>query len=167
MTFFSYRFQVTSCDTCPHQMLLLDSLGHIGNAVPETIELGCHLCYGRPRDEHVVQHWDLAVSVEIANRILARVRRPLQFIHMPVPKDRNDDVLFQPLTNLALSEGTDLYLGCLHRGDDAGNAAKLARARSYARVTDISSECSWGRSDPAHLDAILAAHKTLSHRPKT
>ena len=30
-------------------------LARLGNAVPEPVELGYHLCYGTPNDEHVVQ----------------------------------------------------------------------------------------------------------------
>lgn len=59
---------------------MLDSLGKIGNTVPETIELGDHLCYSSPRDEHVVQPRNLAVSVEIANGIPEPIQRPVQCI---------------------------------------------------------------------------------------
>ena len=42
-------------------------LTQIGNAVPAAIELGYHLCYGSPADEHCVQPKDMAIMVEIAN----------------------------------------------------------------------------------------------------
>ena len=35
--------------------------------------------------------------VEIANATSAGVVRPIQFFHMPVPKDRTDDTYFAPL----------------------------------------------------------------------
>ena len=42
----------------------------IGAAVPRDIELGYHLCYGSPRDEHIVQPKDMAIMVEMVERHL-------------------------------------------------------------------------------------------------
>jgi hypothetical protein len=64
----------------------LDVLGKVGDAVPAAIELGYHLCYGSPADEHLVQPKDTALMVEMTNAIAARVKRPIQFFHLPVPK---------------------------------------------------------------------------------
>ena len=61
------------------------------------IELGYHLCYGSPADEHMVQPKDTGIMVEMANAIVAGVARPIQFFHMPVPKGRTDDAYFAPL----------------------------------------------------------------------
>jgi len=60
-------------------------LTEIGDAVPAAVELGYHLCYGSPADEHLVQPKDAGIMVEIVNRIVAGVRRPIQFFHLPVP----------------------------------------------------------------------------------
>ena len=67
------------------------------------IELGYHLCYGSPADEHLVQPKDAGIMVEITNAIVAGVRRPIQFFHMPVPKARTDDAYFAPLGRLKLA----------------------------------------------------------------
>src|SRR5215468_10220835 len=69
----------------------LPVLIRIGNAVPAAVELGYHLCYGSPADEHCVQPKDMGIMVEIANAVAAGVGRPIQFFHMPVPKGRTDD----------------------------------------------------------------------------
>src|SRR6516225_8229020 len=63
----------------------IDVLTRIGEAVPTAIELGYHLCYGSPADEHCVQPKDMGIMVEIANATSAGVARPIQFFHMPVP----------------------------------------------------------------------------------
>ena len=47
----------------------------LGNAVPEHAELGYHLCYGTPNDEHVVMPTDLANTVETTHGILAGLER--------------------------------------------------------------------------------------------
>ena len=46
----------------------LPVLIRVGNAVPAAIELGYHLCYGSPADEHCVQPKDMGIMVELATR---------------------------------------------------------------------------------------------------
>jgi methionine synthase II (cobalamin-independent) len=136
----------------------VDNLVKIGDAVPADIELGYHLCYGSPADEHMVLPKDMGIMVEIANAIVAVVKRPIQFFHMPVVKQRTDDAYFAPLKGLKLRPETELYLGLIHHNDAAGDAARLAAARRHARVDGIGTECGMARGDPARLPALLAAH---------
>jgi hypothetical protein len=136
----------------------IDTLTQIGNAVPAAIELGYHLCYGSPADEHCIQPKDMAVMVEIVNATSARVNRPIQFFHMPVPKGRTDDAYFTPLDNLRLHPETKLYLGLVHYDDAAGDAARIAAARRHVRVDGVATECGMARGDPERLPSLLAAH---------
>jgi hypothetical protein len=133
-------------------------LTEIGDAVPAAIELGYHLCYGSPADEHVVQPKDMAIMVEMANAVSRGVKRVIQFFHMPVPKSRSDDGYFAPLENLRLGPDTELYLGLIHHNDAQGDAARLTAARRHARVDGVATECGMARGDPARLPALLAAH---------
>src|SRR5262252_1031695 len=96
--------------------------------------------------------------VEIVNAVSTGVRRPIQFLHLPVPKPRTDDAYFAPLAGLKLRAETDLYLGLVHRDDMAGNAARLAAARRHVRVDGVATECGMARSDPERFRALLAAH---------
>jgi hypothetical protein len=142
----------------------LEVLTEVGAAVPETVELGYHLCYGSPLDEHLVQPKDTRVLVEIINAIAARVPRSVQYFHLPVPQARADDAYFAPLEELALRDGTELYLGLIHHADKNGDAARLAAARKHTRVDGVGTECGMGRGDPARLESLLAAHATLVRR---
>ncbi len=136
----------------------LTVLSEIGDAVPAAIELGYHLCYGSPADEHLVQPKDTGIMVEMANSISSGVRRPIQFFHMPVPKGRTDDGYFAPLKNLRLRPDTGLYLGLIHHNDVHGDATRLATARRHAHVDGVSTECGMARGDPERLPSLLAAH---------
>ena len=136
----------------------IDVLTRIGNAVPKAVELGYHLCYGSPLDEHCVQPRDMGIMVEIANGTSAGVSRPIEFFHMPVPRDRNDDGYFAPLANLRLKPVTELYLGLVHHDDAAGDVARLMAARRHARVAGVATECGMARGDPARLPGLLEAH---------
>jgi hypothetical protein len=130
----------------------------IGDAVPAGVELGYHLCYGSPADEHLVQPKDTRLMVEMTNAIVAGVKRPIQFFHMPVPKGRTDDAYFAPLKALKLGPDTELYLGLIHHDDAAGDKMRLAAARRHVRVDGIGTECGMARGDPTRLAGLLAAH---------
>jgi hypothetical protein len=133
-------------------------LTEIGDAVAPAIELGYHLCYGSPQDEHCVQPKDAAIMVEIVNRTASGVKRPIQFFHLPVPQPRTDDAFFAPLANLKLPPETELYLGLVHRDDMPGNAARLSVARRHTKVDGVATECGMARGDPERFPALLAAH---------
>jgi hypothetical protein len=137
-------------------------LAEIGDGVPAGAELGYHLCYGSPADEHLVQPKDACLMVEMINAVSARVGRPIHYFHLPVPKNRTDDAYFEPLGGLALHTETQLYLGLIHYDDAAGDIARLAAARRYARVDGIATECGMARGDPARLPALLNAHATAA-----
>ncbi|HEY3919639.1 MAG TPA: hypothetical protein VGL83_17755 [Stellaceae bacterium] len=136
----------------------IDVLTKIGEAVPRGVELGYHLCYGSPADEHMVQPKDAGLMVEMTNAVAASVKRPIQFFHLPVPKPRTDDAFFVPLEKLKLPAGTDLYLGLVHHNDDAGNKARLAAGKRHAKVDGIGTECGMARGEPSRLPSLLAAH---------
>ena len=77
----------------------------IGDGVPAAIELGYHLCYGSPADEHVIQPKDAAIMVEMINAVSAGVRRSIEFFHLPVPKPRIDDDLFRTTRRAEVAPG--------------------------------------------------------------
>lgn len=145
-----------------HKQEIIASLAELGDAVPPEVELGYHLCYGSPLDEHCVQPKDMGVLVEISEGILGAVNREVSYLHLPVPRERDDEAYFRPLAGLWIPAETDLYLGCVHPGDDAANSRKLELASAQVKISGIGSECGWGRGDPDALDAIIEAHKTLA-----
>jgi len=138
---------------------ILAELARLGQRVPSDVELGYHLCYGTPKDEHLVMPKDTAILVEISNGLVARLGRSLDFLHLPVPKDRTDPGYFAPLSLLRLPAGTMLYLGLIHHDDHAGDQARIAAAKTVVPVFGIASECGWGRTDPARVPGLLAAHR--------
>lgn len=138
------------------------TLANVAKLVPATIDLGFHLCYGSPKGEHLIEPKDMNILVELANSISNVVTRPINYIHMPVPKERNDDSYFRPLSKLSLNNNTALYLGLVHQSDKEGNTLKLLMARKYADIDGIASECGLGRGNPKMLDNILEEHLRLA-----
>lgn len=137
-----------------------DMLGRLGDAVPRGIEMGYHLCYGSPRDEHLVQPKDSGILVEMMEGIAATTHRPIDFFHIPVPKGRTDDVFYAPLAAWKRPAGAKLYLGLLHHDDDAGDRARVAVARRHISGDfGLSAECGWGRTEPGRLPGLLKGHR--------
>jgi hypothetical protein len=137
-------------------------LDRLGAAVPEAVEMGYHLCYGSPLDEHVVQPEDMAILVEIMNGIGDGARRRIDFLHVPVPKPRTDDAYFAALAGWRRRPETRLYLGLLHFDDRQGDAARIAAAKRVVADFGIASECGWGRADPGRTPGLLASHRVAA-----
>lgn len=136
----------------------VSALREIGDAVPQDIELGFHLCYGSPADEHLVQPEDGAILVAIANAVTADLGRNIEFFHFPVPRARSDDAYFEPFADLDVGEQTERYFGLIHYDDARGDAARLATALRHTRLDGIATECGMARGDPTRLESLLAAH---------
>ena len=142
-----------------YKQRIFDQLARLGEHVPTEVELGYHLCYGTPKDEHLVMPEDTAILVEIANGITGSLQRRLDFIHMPVPKDRVDDAYYAPLSQLQLSNEARLYLGLIHHDDHAGDMARIIAARKVVPAFGIASECGWGRTDPQRVPGLIESHR--------
>ncbi len=54
-----------------------------------------------------------------------------------------------------------LYLGLIHYADTAGDRARIAAAQKVVRRFGVATECGWGRTDPARVPALLAAHRNI------
>jgi hypothetical protein len=134
-------------------------LGRLGDAVPDGVEMGYHLCYGSPADEHLVQPNDLGILVEMMNGVASTTKRRVDFIHIPVPKPRTDSAYFAPLRQWRHASGTRLYLGLIHYDDEAGDRARIEVARQFVPDFGIASECGWGRTDPTRLSGLLNSHR--------
>jgi hypothetical protein len=137
-------------------------LARLGDAVPASVELGYHLCYGSPADEHLVMPRDTAILVEIANGCREVLRRRVDFLHLPVPKARTDADYFRPLARLAGFDESTLYLGLIHHDDAKGDVARIEAARGFVKAFGVASECGWGRTDPGRVSDLLVSHRAAA-----
>jgi hypothetical protein len=142
---------------------MLASFGRIlvelGNHVPADIELLFHFCYGDSNHRHVVEPIDMGDMVAVANHLGREIDRPIQLIHMPVPRDRADDAYFEPLRGLRLKPETQLALGLVHHTDGiAGTRRRLAAAEKYVNNFAIATECGFGRRRPDTIPELLRIH---------
>jgi hypothetical protein len=101
--------------------------------------------------------------VEFANRVARDIARPIQLVHMPVPRNRADDAYFEPLRRLRLRPETELCLGLVHHTDGvAGTTRRLATARKYAAAFSVATECGFGRRDPRTIPELLRIHAEVA-----
>jgi hypothetical protein len=127
--------------------------------VPADVEMGYHLCYGSPADEHLVMPRDMGVMVGMANGVRRALRRRIDFLHMPVPKDRTDDAYFAPLAKLSGFGDSMIYLGLIHHDDCAGDLSRILTAHAFLTRFGVASECGWGRTDPQRVPGLLESHR--------
>ncbi|MEM7534882.1 MAG: hypothetical protein AAF639_22080 [Chloroflexota bacterium] len=141
---------------------IAERLVRLGNAVPEDVELGYHLCYGDSGHRHFVEPQDTKLLVEVANAIADNLNRPLHWIHMPIPRDRDDEAFFLPLKSLNLSADTELYIGLVHITDGvAGTERRIRAAQAVISDFGVATECGFGRRPVETVAELLQIHKTV------
>jgi len=130
--------------------------------VPEEVLMGCHLCYGDPGFGRFVAPADLSLAVRMANAAHKSVNRRIDFYHMPVPRHRDDEAYFAPLSDLAVGEAR-LYLGLVHDANGVeGGLRRLATARKYVAEVGIATECGLGRRPKDSIPHLLRIHREVA-----
>jgi hypothetical protein len=142
---------------------IIGQLVALSTSVPADVELGYHLCYGDAGHKHFKEPQDTSVLVAIANGIAAGVTRPLNWIHLPVPRDRSDDAYFAPLRDLKLHPETELYLGLVHYTDGVeGAQRRIAVAQSVVQRFGVATECGMGRRPAETIPDLLRIHAAVA-----
>lgn len=142
---------------------IVERLVRIGRRVPDDVELGYHLCYGDYQHQHFKEPEDTRKLVDIANAISAGVQRPIQFIHLPVPRDRDDEAYFAPLRDLQLHPETELYLGLVHYTDGVeGTRRRIETAKKVVPSFGVATECGLGRRPAETIPDLLRIHAEVS-----
>ncbi len=142
---------------------LVAAIARVSNAVPEGAELGLHFCYGDPNHKHVVEPPDTCRMVNLANLLAVAIKRPITWMHMPVPRDRDDDPYFAPLKELRMGPETELFLGVIHLTDGLeGAKRRIAAARKVVKDFGVATECGFGRRNPETTMDLLRLHRQVA-----
>ena len=138
---------------------IVERLVRLGNQVPAGVELGYHLCYGDVEHSHFVDPQDTAKLAAIARGVCDGVERPVNWMHMPVPRGRNDEAYFAPLNELQLQPQTELFLGLVHITDGVHGAnARIAAAQTVVSDFGVATECGFGRRPSETIPDLLEVH---------
>lgn len=136
----------------------------VAATIPPDVQFGIHLCYGDVAEKHFVEPADAANLAAVANALSAKIVRPIAFLHLPVPIERDDAAYFAPLDALALHPETQLYLGLVHHEDGVAGATKrVAAARPAVAEAGLASfgiatECGFGRGPAERTAPLLRLH---------
>jgi len=150
----------------PLKQGILQRLVRLIDSVDRDVECGVHLCYGDVEHHHFVEPNDMGLLVEIATSLVAAADRNVNFIHMPVPKSRVDEVYFAALQNLNIPSTTELILGLVHYDDLEGTRIRIESAAKTGKRFAIATECGMGRTPFHELESILAI-SMLESNPRT
>jgi len=142
---------------------VLVRLRRLGDLVPEDVELGYHLCYGDAGHRHFKEPEDAGLLVEVANDICASLGRPVNWVHLPVPRERADPAYFAPLGESRLDPETELYLGLVHLTDGAeGARQRMKTALQVVPGFGVATECGLGRRPPETIPDLLRLHAQVA-----
>jgi methionine synthase II (cobalamin-independent) len=142
---------------------LADGIARAADAVQADVEMGLHFCYGDVDHKHAFEPKHAGPAVELANRMAAQVRRPITWVHIPVPRGRADAEYFAPLAGLKLKPGTELYLGLVHFTDGLeGASRRIAGAKMAVSDFGIATECGMGRRPPGTIRDLLRLHREIA-----
>lgn len=137
-------------------------LARLTDSIPADICAGLHWCYGDSGHRHFAQPKDAQLMVDTWNEVSSNVKRRIDWIHMPVPRDRTDKDFFRPFEQLWLGPETRLYLGLIHLTDGVeGAAARYAAASKYLDGFGVATECGFGRRDPSTILDLLDLHAEI------
>jgi hypothetical protein len=138
-------------------------LGKVIDWVPQNVRLGIHLCYGDYQHKHWMEPKDTGLMVDVANTTFAIASRKVDWLHLPVPRNRDDDAYFAPLEKLELSRGTQLYLGLVHLTDGVkGAKRRIEAAERHITGFGIATECGLGRRPAETIPDVMKLMATLA-----
>jgi methionine synthase II (cobalamin-independent) len=142
---------------------VIDRLAACAEKIPTDVQVGFHLCYGDFQHKHFMNPRDLGVVTDISNRLTEATERTIDWIHVPVPIDRDDSDYFAPLSRLSLDPETTFYLGLIHYDDGVGGALRRTKAASeFADGFGIGTECGFGRRDVETIPDLLRLHGEIA-----
>ncbi|MQA83735.1 MAG: hypothetical protein GEV03_03630 [Streptosporangiales bacterium] len=146
----------------PAEDEIVRRLLRIGAFVPEDVPLGYHLCHWDARHEQFVAPADTSRLVAVANRLGDDLAHSLDWIHLPVPQDRDDDGYFSPLVALRRRPETQLYLGLVHLDDGLEGARRRISAAKAVGDFGIAAECGLGRRPAEQVPDLLRLHAEVA-----
>lgn len=139
------------------------------DAVPPPARAGLHLCYGGynsagtgedPLNRRIE---DTALMVDFFHAVRRASVRPIDWLHIPVPRQRDDDAYFAPLQQLDLGPETQLYLGLIYLEDGLGGARRKLEAAGR-RVEGFGVAAACGLNNPGATSRPRTAEMLQRHR---
>ncbi|MEC9271006.1 MAG: hypothetical protein VYC75_10495 [Actinomycetota bacterium] len=138
-------------------------LEHLGDLIPEAVELGYHFCYGDAGHQHFTEPADTGHLAWAIRTVVDGLSRSVEWIHLPVPRGRDDLAYFEPLADIDVPADTELYLGLVHQtGGESGTRRRIHAASQVVARFGVATECGLGRRPLDTIGALLDQHVAVS-----
>jgi methionine synthase II (cobalamin-independent) len=152
---------------------LSEAVARCIDVVPAGVEVGLHFCYGghnsngRSDDPRHRSLDDTALMTEFGNAVFAAVHRLVNWLHLPVPRPRSEESYFEPLRQLAVPSGTEIYLGLLYLDDgEDGTRRRIAAAEKSIHGFGVATACGMSpfvsKIPPERIPEMLAYHRHVA-----
>jgi len=134
---------------------------HLGEQVPADVELGYHFCHGD--SDAVPQPFDTGFMAEVGSAVLQEIRRPVAWLHIPIPVGRGTNAEFyEPLRALRAHPRTEVMLGLAHPSDGVDGARRrMDLARRFLPDFGVAAPCGLGRSSSELVPMLLRLYRAL------
>lgn len=145
---------------------IIERLVELAENVKGDVELGFHFCYGDFGHRHFIEPSDVGIMVDVFLSLRERVKRRVDWVHMPVPKERVDEGYFRALKGVVFGD-TELFLGLVHEGDEVGTRRRIEVARAFLDGIGrggwgVATECGLGRTGVGELEGIWEIMRRVS-----
>jgi hypothetical protein len=128
---------------------LAAALARAIDAVAPSVPSGLHFCYGGHNSNGMPREGlnrreinDTGLMASFFNAIHARVHRPINWLHIPVPRPHSEPRYFEALKNLECDPQMKLFLGLLYPDDGLERtSAKLQAARACGMPFGVAAAC--------------------------
>jgi hypothetical protein len=139
----------------------MTDLVDLASGIPEAVPLGLHWCYGTWGGWPMTEMPNLELCVRLSNEAVKRIKRRVDYVHMPVVPNP-DDAFLAPLRNLKIGD-TRVFLGLIHPQDGLeGAQRRIDLAKKHLTDFGIGAVCGFGRENRGELGNILELHKAAT-----
>ncbi len=160
-------------DGGPGLEAIVERLARCVEQVPSDVPVGLHLCYGDYQHRHFAEPESLATQVEVVNRLNARARRQVGWFAFTVPQYQRQASYFEPIRNLRIRPGTELYFALVPyhpEEQEPGTTAEQVRLVDTYLVSHpgnggaawgICTECGMARAEREEIPLLLDKHRQI------
>lgn len=124
-------------------------------------DIGLHICMGNINNQPVLAPRNMTVMVELANQIVSKANRPVNWVHFGCPLGWKDSTPYAPLSRL-VDKNIAVYLGLVYPEDLEGAKQRVAAAKNHLENFGIAAPCGLARTSEAGVDSVLDILKELT-----
>lgn len=141
---------------------VVERSGRQASHVPADVQVGFHLCYGDVEETHFAQPKDTGTVASVLRGLFDTAPRHIDWVHLPVPIERDDDAYFAPLKTVTVPKGTEIDLGLVHHEDGLeGAERRIAAAATALSEFGVGTECGFGRGPAERMVPLLDLHRAI------